>query len=413
MRIAYLTQSYPPMVSGAAISVQQLAESMSQNGHKVLVLAASEKEHAYHIYRENITVMRLQSIKNPLRIGQRLMLNPRSRVGKALKQFKPDVIHVHEPFQMGILGLHYAHRVGIPINFTTHQLPWFIASYFPELFRPFIEKTLWLYARISLKRYSSVISPTQTIAAIIEQKIGLKPNVIGHGLDTQRFHPSLRPDPGTATRSRLNLPPDVPIILHTGRLDMDKSVDKVIRSVAPAIHESDAHFLIVGDGCQRNGLIRLCRELGIDQRVHFTGYVLPQDMPDIYRAADVFVTASEIETQGIVLLEAAASGLPIVAVDATCIPEVVHDQFNGFLVRPGDFRSFGRAVLTLINHPKRSSQMGLNGRILIMRQSAQNMWLQHEALYLEMAKQSTLQRIIKDGGNFPEWDFIKELIRLK
>ena len=95
MRIAYLTQSYPPMISGAAISAQQIAEALSNRGHKVMVIAASDKEFAYHTYKENITIMRLRSFNNPLRVGQRFIPNPRHRVMKALKQFKPDVIHTH------------------------------------------------------------------------------------------------------------------------------------------------------------------------------------------------------------------------------------------------------------------------------------------------------------------------------
>jgi len=421
MRIAYLTQSYPPMVSGAAISAKQIAETMAQQGHKVLVLAASDREYAYNVYSENITVMRLRSVNNPLRVGQRLLPNPRCKVMMALEQFKPDAVHVHEPFQMGIFGLGYAKHARIPLVVTVHQLPWFVASYFPESFRPFIEKTLWLYARISLKRYAAVISPTQTIATIIEQKIGLKPNVISYGLDTQRFHPPFGTESSTGkgqhlanvTRKRLDLPLNTPLILHAGRLDKDKNVDNVIRAVAPAIRESKAHLLIVGDGCLKKRLIHLCMELDIDQRVHFAGYVSPQDMPEIYRAADIFITASEVETQGIVLLEAAASGLPIVAVDATCISEVVHDQVNGILVRPGDIGYFSEAVLTLINHPKRSSKMGLNGRILIKKYNTQNTWSQHETLYLEMIKQNSIKRVLKNSGKFPQWEFVKELIGLK
>jgi len=409
MRIAYLTQSYPPMISGAAISAQQNAEAMAQRGHQVLVIAASDREYAYHTYKDNITVLRLRSINNFLRVGQRLILNPRHRVMKSLKKFQPDIIHAHEPLQMGMLALEYASRTRIPVAITAHQLPWFVASYLPEKLKPFIEKILWSFARVVLKRYSSVIAPTQTIAKIIEEMTGVKPDVIGYGVDLEKIHPPLHSDLVTASRNKLNLPSKIPLLLHVGRLDTDKSVDKLIRVAAPVVHASDAHMLVVGDGCQKKRLIRLCREMGIEKKVHFTGFISPANLPEIYRAANIFVTASEIETQGIVLLEAAASGLPIVAVDATCISESVHDRLNGLLVKPGDMDGFSEALTTLVNDPNWSCQMGTNGRILSKEHGVQNTWTLHENLYLEMGRRYTTTA----RRHLTQWEIMKSLLGLK
>jgi len=235
------------------------------------------------------------------------------------------------------------------------------------------------------------------------------------------FHPLLDPntsigsipDSETATRIRLGLPLNVPVILHVGRLDADKGVDKVIRATTPAIRESEAHLLIVGDGCHKTSLIQLCRKTGIEKQVHFSGFIPRNELPDIYRLANVFVTASEIETQGIVLLEAAASGLPIVAVDATCISEIVHDRFNGILVNLGDIHAFGEAVITLLNHTEEASKMGLNGRIIVSEHELQNTWILHENLYREMAQQLSEQRITKTTERLPQLDFLKTLMGLK
>jgi glycosyltransferase involved in cell wall biosynthesis len=401
------------MISGASISAQQTVEAMAQRGHKVLVIAASDREIAYHTYKENITILRLRSFNNPLRVGQRFVLLPHHRVMKALKQFKPELIHTHEPLLMGKLALKHANRARIPVTLTAHQLPWFAASYFPVQLKPIIEKTIWTYVRISLKRYTTLIAPTQSIGSIIEEETGLKPKVISYGLDLRTFHPPLSPDEETVSRNRLNLPLNIPLLLHVGRLDADKSVENVIRGAAPAIHESEAHLLIVGDGCQKSRLIRLYRELGIERQVHFTGFIDPAHLPEIYRMANIFVTASEIETQGIVLLEAAASGLPIVAVDATCISEIVHDQINDFLVQPGDIRGFGDAITTLIHDPNRSFTMGSNGRILVNKHDIQNIWVIQENLCREMTGQTIRHNAKETSGNFTPWELLKTLIGLK
>lgn len=409
MRIAYLTQSYPPMLSGAAISAEQTAESMAQHGHQVLVIAASDREYPYHTYKQNITVMRLSSLRNPLRVGQRLILRPRRAI-QFLKQFEPDIIHAHEPIQMGMLAIGYAIRTRTPLTITAHQLPWFVASYLPEAFRPGVEKILWAFARLILNRYTSVIAPTQTIATIIEQQTGIKPKVISHGLDLGIFHPPLSSRPETATHAVLNIPVNVPIILHVGRLDIDKRVDRVIHAAAQPIRESDAHLLIVGDGCQKYHLVRLCKELGIERRVHFTGFLPPACLPDIYRIGTMFVTASEIETQGIVLLEAAASGLPIIAANATCISEIVHDHRNGFLIEPRNIPAFSDAITSLLDNPEYARIMGLESRKLAEEHDLKRAWTLHEKIYLEM-----MGHRYADYGNrgvklARRWDIIKNLI---
>ena len=413
MRVAYLTQSYPPMISGAAISLEQTAEAMAERGHTVMVIAASEREYGYHTYKDHITIIRLPSVNNPLRVGQRLILNPHKSVMKHLKQFQPDVIHAHEPIQMGAIALEYTNHGHIPVTLTTHQLPWFVASYLPAWLKPSAEKFLWVYACGTLKRFTSIISPTKTIANIIEARIGLTPEVISYGVDIQTFHPPLCSDTKIASRTRLNLPPNIPLLLNVGRLDTDKSVDKVIRGAAQAIRESEAHLLIVGDGCQKKNLIRLSQELRLDERVHFTGYIQPTSLPEIYRMADTFITASEIETQGIVLLEAAASGLPIVAVNATCIPEIVRNKVNGFLVEPGDIKGFSNAITTLLNDTKRAQAMRRESRILAERHDIRQTWLLHEKLYLEMVRKTRAQYAIKRTKLSDQRDLIKSLLGLK
>ena len=149
MRIAYLTQSYPPMISGAAMFASQLANAMAERGHQVLVIAASDRDQPYLVQNGNLTVLRLRSHHNPLRVGQRFLLYPRRATLKALREFQPDLIHTHEPLQMGNLGIEYAREAHIPITLTNHQLPWFAASYLPDKFgiRDLVENILWMYAR--------------------------------------------------------------------------------------------------------------------------------------------------------------------------------------------------------------------------------------------------------------------------
>jgi glycosyltransferase involved in cell wall biosynthesis len=170
-----------------------------------------------------------------------------------------------------------------------------------------------------------------------------------------------------------------------GRLDTDKRVDRVVRAAAEVMPATGAHLLLVGDGRERPALENLARSLGVAGRVHFPGFVtVEQGLSDMYRLASLFVTASEIETQGIVLLEAAASGLPIAAVRATCIPEIVHHAENGFLSAPGDIHGLAHSMHTLLQQPTLAVQMGQTGRLLAQAHDTQATMDLHERLYREL-----------------------------
>lgn len=389
MRIAYLTQSYPPMVSGASIAAEQLAKAMAKRGHEVLVIAASDTGNQYLVKKKNLTIVKLKSIRNPLRVNQRSLLFPKSRILQALQKFQPDLIHTHEPLQVGLSGLSYAESTHIPIVLTTHQLPWFVASYIPDVvgLRNFVEKLVWRYARWIIKKFSCVISPTKTITRIIQTKTNLKPITINYGIDLQLFSPCHHPAEKEETRLQFNIPRSSQIILHIGRLDVDKSVDRMIFASEKLLKNSKTRLLIVGDGSQRDALQKLCVSLGIENQVCFAGFISCKgELAKIYRASDIFVTASEIETQGIVILEAMACGLPIAAVKATCIPEVVKDGVNGYLAKSGDKSGLSEAINQILKNRQCVKSMKTHSRLIAEKYSIESSFAKHEKLYIRLLK---------------------------
>jgi glycosyltransferase involved in cell wall biosynthesis len=387
MKIAYLAQSYPPMISGAAIFSAQLAEAMARRGHQVLVIAASERDNPYVTLSGNLTVLRLRSVNNPLRVGQRLLLPTRRAVLRALVDFEPDLIHAHEPFHLGLTGVAYAAMAGIPTVFCIHALPVFVTSYLPDLYylRKAVESLLWLYASRVLRKFSICVAATRTISDLVTSKTGIRPQTISYGLNLGTFtaaHPSQ--DKQSKLRQSLGIPGSIPILLHVGRLDKDKHVDRVIQSAAQTMQTTNAHLLIIGDGNEKPALMKLSQNLGVQDRVHFPGYVkVEQGLPELYHLGTLFVTASEIETQGIVLLEAAASGLPIVAVRATCIPEIVHDGRNGFLSEPGDLTGLACSMTKLVTDGRLAGQMGKVSRQLAKVHDQERSMDLYETLYME------------------------------
>ena len=414
MRIAYLAQSYPPMISGAALFARQIAEGMAQRGHQVLVIAASDKVDPYREENENLTILRQRSIHNPMRVGQRFLLYPRGVIMKALHEFQPDIVHAHEPLQIGLLAIEYAKQAQIPSLLSIHQLPSFVASYLPNSFRAGTEYILWMYARWLCRQFTSIITPTQTISNLVTEMTGLPTNTIGYGIDLQSFRPLIAPGGEAAIRYKWNLPAGVPLLLHVGRLDTDKCVDRIIHAASQSMKGTNAHLLIVGDGTQKLTLMKLCESLGISQRAHFPGFVSTQDgLPEIYKIAHLFVTASEIETQGIVLLEAAASGLPIVAVRATCIPEIVHHGMNGYLAESGNVNGLTNAMSLLLQDPGKARIMGKASLMLAARHAQAYTHHAHEQFYDQLVHQVDARgSMLRSNAQYELWRRVRTWVNL-
>jgi glycosyltransferase involved in cell wall biosynthesis len=177
------------------------------------------------------------------------------------------------------------------------------------------------------------------------------------------------------------------VILHVGRLDPDKNVDLVMHAAAKVLHEIDAQLFIVGDGKQQQELIQISGSLGIHQNCYFPGFVPKDgDLPGIFRMASVFVTASEIEVQSSVVLEAAASGLPVVTVQASSMQELVADGVSGYLIQPGDVNAMAIKVLKLLQNPERASVMGRIARRNVESHSNERFIQEHEDLYFSVCE---------------------------
>jgi glycosyltransferase involved in cell wall biosynthesis len=325
---------------------------------------------------------------------------------KALEEFRPDILHVSDPIQFAMPGLKYSHWKKIPGVFSIQQLPWFLSIYLPNVpgLRYMLEKILWAYGKWLCHQFDAVTTPTRTIAKIVDTKTGVTPHAISSGVDLELFKPAtpgMHPD--LALRQKVGIPENVPIILYVGRLDRDKEVDVAIRVCARAMDQTNAHLLIVGDGHERARLTHLCYSLGIGPKSHFTGFISSADgLADIYRLANVFVIGSQIETQGIVLLEAAASGLPIVAINATCVPEIVVHNANGYLVQPGCTEDMGNHIIQLIQNPGPAVEMGRSGRKLVLKHSIQQTLETYENLLIKCHT---------DGGNRKRYEVINQKAR--
>lgn len=401
MRIAYLAQTYPPMISGQSMMTQRLAEGMAARGHSVLVIAASARGTSHVEDQANLRIVRLRSLNNPFRVGQRILSWTWREVYQELLRFNPDLIHAHDPLHSALMGIYAIRGWQVKTAFTVHQLPWFVSDFVPfRRFRRIVDKALWVYARWLCAQFDTVIAPSRTISGMIEARTGIMPRTISNGMDLELFQPQpVVPNEREILCKRFGIKPEHPVILHVGQLNVQKQVDFVVQAAAQVMRQSDAQLLVIGDGKQRKALIRLARKLGILDRSFFPGYVSIADgLPAVYRLGSVFVTASEVETQGLALLEAMASGLPGVAVNSTCIPELVWDGLNGYLAKPKDVVALSHLIIGILNDSDKAAQMGREARKIANKHSFSAALESHETIYARLLSDHSTVSCV-DGVN--------------
>jgi glycosyltransferase involved in cell wall biosynthesis len=379
------------MVSGSAIVAGKLAEGMAKNGHEVLVCTSSDFGSYYESYKQNQKVVRLRSFSNPIYHKKRFMIWPKHRIQQAVGNFGPDVIHIHEPVVSGKIGLSCSKSLNVPLIFTAHQLPWIFFAFFdffPHAIEDYMGNAFWEYFNGFLAQCGAVIAPTATISNVISKNASRPVITISNGIDVNQFNPTpTSRNEATNLRNEFNLNPTMPVILHVGRIDRDKQVDLVVTAAAKVMEQFEVQLLVVGDGTRLDSVKRLAASYGIRERCSFPGYVdRDADLAGLYRLSSVFITASEIETQGMVLLEAAASGLPLVAVDATCIWEIVDDGVNGYLVPPKDTSAMAQKIAMLIENSDMAGKMGREGRDIAKKHSLESTIERHEMLYQDVVE---------------------------
>lgn len=249
---------------------------------------------------------------------------PRASMRRELEAFRPDVFHLFEPSMLGVGGIYYAKSLDVPVVISSHtDLPAYVHYY--KL--GFLEGAVWSLMRVR-HRCAEVNLCTSTVTMADLDRHGVERLALWErAVDARQFHPSKRCE---AMRRRLSGgETEGPLLLYVGRLSAEKDIAS-LRAAMEAIPE--ARLAIVGDGPARQELERQFAGTA----TYFAGYLLGEELAAAYASADLFVMPSKTETLGLVLLEAMASGCPVVACRAGGVPDAVEDGLTGFLFEPAD-----------------------------------------------------------------------------
>lgn len=359
MRVALFTNNYLPFRGGVTTAVETLRDGLERLGHRAWVFAPAPAT----TVEDPPRVLRYPSIPAPTYPGFALPLPFSPRLARVARGLDLDVVHAQHPFLLGVTARRLARRQRLPLVFTYHTRYEKYAHYVP-LPQRFVRV---LAVRLSCRFAESadvVVAPSARIAEMLRERgVGTRVAVVPTGVPVDQFAPGDR----AAARRGLGLPAGAPVCLYVGRLDREKSVERVIAafgSIAEAL--SDAQLSLVGQGSHAEALRRAAEASPARDRIHFHGSAARGALPPYYQAADLFLFASETETQGLVLAEAHACGLPAVAVRASGVEEVVVDGETGILTKP-DAGDLADAAIALLLDPERRRAMGAAGRVVAER----------------------------------------------
>lgn len=341
MKIGVITDTYYPQLNGVTVSVDNFVRGLRALGHEVYVFAPLIKN--YKDTDKNI--FRIPSFKVISSEPEVLvpLPVPRQSYGQIFR-INFDLIHAHGNGAFSFFGCQVAKLRGIPFILTFHTVHTKYTHYFlnGKVIRP---KMVALGLRMFADICDGIITPSEKMKDELttwgtKKEIKVIPNFI----DFTRFQKSKK----GYLRKRFSIPKTHKILLTVGRLGKEKNFPFLVDMFKKLqSQEKNTHFVIVGQGGELGNLKRLASKLGLSKKIHFTKKAEAELMPDIYKDADIFVFASTTETQGVCVLEAAASGLPIVVVKDAAFSNLVIDGKTGFSVS-ADQEIFAQKVIQLL-----------------------------------------------------------------
>lgn len=336
MNIAIFSDCYLPTINGVVTSIELQIEALRNLGHQVDLFCP----HYPGVKQQEAGTWRLSAFPFPFHKAEQVAFCwPPAVLRQALTQAY-DVVHLQTPFSVGLLGLAVSVWRGIPRIFHHHTLWEEYVDYLP-LPKKVVHGASIAYCRWIAQRCQAVISPSAQVKKRFAAQGVTRPiAVIPTGIRVTDF---------MGGQVKVERGEGEDICLYVGRLAFEKSIDVVVR-VFERVHRErpNARLWLVGDGPARKALEAQVAQAGLENVVRFWGFVQREELKDIMATAKVFLFASLTETQGLVLLEAQAGGVPVVAVRASGVDEAVNPGVTGFLVEPNDEEAMTRSALTLL-----------------------------------------------------------------
>jgi 1,2-diacylglycerol 3-alpha-glucosyltransferase len=346
MRVLMVSDVYFPRINGVSTSIETFRRGLANEGVEVRLVVP-----AYGGEAEQPGVVRVPGRPVPGDAEDRFVRWRAMHRAVARAAEGCDLIHVQTPFVAHYAGLAAARKLGLPVIATYHTLfEEYLHHYAPWLPGSWLRGGARLLSRRQCNALDGIVVPSTAMRERLgEYGVTTPMHVLPTGIPLARFSGG----DGEAFRSRLGIRPERPVALYVGRVAHEKNIDFLIRALQVGLAACpEMLLLITGEGPATPALKAQVESLGLAGSVRFLGYLDRQkDLPDCYAAADAFVFASRTETQGLVLLEAMAAGVPVIALSAMGTTDIL-GAGRGCIVPPDDEIAFGRTLAHFLRHPQ-------------------------------------------------------------
>ncbi len=374
MRIFYALETFLPYISGVTISTERLADYFSQNKKNKVYIITASPDGNFQIDSDshNYTIIRIKSHANPIRKKLKVSYLASLHIKKILDEFKPDIIHIQDPFFISQSLAFEAKKRKIPIIATQHSSLKFPLSYLklPKFLQKTTEKTMAKVLAAFINNYCKIlITPSEFIKKqVIKWEINIPVEVVSNGVNLDTFIKS-RISEEFLRKYKIEDFISKPIVLYSGRIDKDKNLETLIKAIPLVLKEVNVNFLFLGDGDLKEELICELKDKDdfFKENVCFLGPIKSQssDLEKFYRLATLFVMPSPIEAQSLATMEAMASGLPVVAAKKGALPELIKNRENGFLVEAFNPKEYAEAIIEIIKNKNLRKKLGKRSLELI------------------------------------------------
>jgi N-acetyllactosaminide 3-alpha-galactosyltransferase len=350
MKILQVCPYFYPHIGGVESHVLSLSKALVGNGHEVVVYTAKyEKDMKENDVVEGVSVRRVKTYVN-------LLTTPIfPSVKKILLKEKADVVHAHTPPPFAeYYAARACKRSGIPFIITYHcdpEIPNILSYPITNIYR----RTFGHYALLHTKK---IVVHTKTYSATSRALWKFEPVIIPSAIDIERFKPE---NDGKIVREKHGLG-DKKVVLYVGRFKYHKGLDHLIEAASKL--DKDISYVLVGEGDFLGSMKKMIKKFGLEEQFVFPGHVPRAILPNYYAAADVFVLPSvmRLEAFGLVIVEAMATGKPVVVSDIPGVREVISDKVHGFLAEPANADDLSKKLKTVLDDPKLRRKFGRAGR---------------------------------------------------
>ena len=338
MRVGIFTESYPPLVNGVSTSILMLEHALTKLGHEVFIITVSDNKKDYTL-ENNGHILRLPSVNLVNCYDYKMTSVYPIKAVNMIKKMNLDVIHSNVEFTVGIFARVVSEQLSIPLVHTYHT-NWEDYTHYITKNKKILDdicKKLLKYLMVFFedKTVTELIVPSNKIYNLFKDKYKFTKNIhiIQTGIETSKFYKeNFNQKDINSLKKKLGIKKKDFVVMTVSRLAKEKSVDRIINNHKELVKKYlNMKLLIVGDGPDIDKLKDEAKSLGVSDSVIFTGKVPLNDIPIYYQLGNIFVTASKSETQGLTVVEAISSSLPVVAVKDDSFVNSVIEDFNGFV----------------------------------------------------------------------------------